>query len=585
MGLRSGASTPEAASITPGAECSNAPVLRARVLHRTPGASVPSASGVVTCLPQPAPTAPNSHPCPPPDYRRRGKILPWLSLPILLLAAPTLRAASIDAKAGAPVTFSKDIAPIVYANCSTCHHDGEAAPFSLLSYEDARKHAKQIVKVTSSTQMPPWKAEHGFGDFLGERRLTPDQIVLLQRWLDAGCPEGDPASAPKSPQYTAGWQLGAPDMVVKMPVAYTVPAQGRDVYRCFVIPVEIPAGKYLKAVEYRPGNRKVVHHAVICSMDEAKARRMEAAETDGQVGFRTGLNAPGNRLPGSLGIWAPGHDAVPLPEGYTVSWPQGNVICMQLHLNPSGKPEVEQSSLGLYFTDKAPIGRVQNAVLMNKNINIQPGDASYRVTSQLILPYSVDIIGLFPHMHLLGKECRATATLPDGTTRPLIWIKDWDFSWQTYYSFQKPLRLPAGTRVDASFSFDNSADNPRQPSNPPQMVHFGEQTVNEMGVLILDAIPADPVAAALADKFRAKAVKQGPPKPVDFHERAKQLISIYDTDHDGKLSLDELVASGLSTREQMEANLKRFDKDGDGKVDLDELTAALTALSAKPQQN
>ncbi len=406
--------------------------------------------------------------------------------------AVTLWAGSVRAAAAAAdgaVTFNRDIAPIVYANCSTCHREGEAAPFALLSYRDVKKHAGQIADLTSRRVMPPWKADPSeHGGFVGERRLTDAQIATLRRWVDAGAPEGAGPS-PAAPTFPVGWQQGEPDLVVTMPEAFHVPADGPDIYRCFPISVEPPEGKYLRSVEYRPGDRRVVHHAVMTTMSpsEATKKLLEDGDETGP-GFKSGLAAPGNRLPGPLGIWAPGKDPLPLPEGYAMPWPRKARMVLQLHLHPIGKAADERSSVGLYFTSEKPKGGLQPLVLMNKNVRIAPGDGDYRLTQSIETRADVDVIGLFPHMHLIGRTVKATATLPDGTRLPLLSIGDWDFNWQGYYQYGKPLHLPRGTRLEAEWSFDNSAANPRNPSSPPRTVVFGEQTVNEMGVLVLDVI-------------------------------------------------------------------------------------------------
>jgi hypothetical protein len=407
----------------------------------------------------------------------------------LLLALPARQA-----RAASAVTFNHDVAPLVHANCATCHRDGETAPFPLLKYRDVRKHVSQIVDLTSKRQMPPWKAEHGFGEFIGERRLSDEQIAVLRNWSEQGCPEGDPTDAPQEPQFTQGWQLGTPDLVVTMPEAFDVPADGRDIYRCFVINVEIPPGKFVRATEYRPGNRKVVHHAVITTVPEKMALQMLGAEPKGTgPGFASGLVAPGERLPGPLGIWAPGKEPLSLPDGYAMKWPKGVDLVLQLHLHPSGKAESEKSSVGLYLTDEPPRGKVRPVVLLNKDVDIPAGQADYRLSQTLTLPVSADVIGLFPHMHLIGRTIKATATLPDGTVQPILSIADWDFNWQSYYQYAKPMHLPAGTRIDTEWTFDNSAANPTNPSQPPKRVTFGEQTTNEMGALILDVIADKPI--------------------------------------------------------------------------------------------
>ncbi len=338
--------------------------------------------------------------------------------------------------------------------------------------------------------MPPWKEQQEFGEFLGDRRISDDQISLLARWKEQGCLEGDPAMTPIPPQFTQGWQLGTPDMIVKMPEAYELAADGRDVYRCFVIPLTVPAGKYIRAVEFRPENRRIVHHAVLTSVRPEEVEKKLAAEPAGAgPGFASGLAAPGERLPGPLGIWVPGKDPLPLPDGYAMRWNDTSCLVAQLHLHPSGKPEREQSSVGLYFTDQRPRGQLRPVLLFNKEVHIAAGDGQYKLTQSLTLPRSVEVIGLFPHMHLLGRGVTTVATLPDGTIRPLLSIGDWDFNWQGYYQYAAPMRLPAGTRLDAQWTFDNSAANPANPSSPPKPVKFGEQTTDEMGAVILDVIP------------------------------------------------------------------------------------------------
>ena len=204
--------------------------------------------------------------------------------------------------------------------------------------------------------------------------------------------------------------------------------------------------------------------------------------------FTTGLDAPGERLSGTMGIWVPGIDPIPLPDGYQFAWPDQTDLLVQLHLHPSGKPEQEQTSVGFHFTDAPPTGRLRPLVLINDQVDIAPGDANYTLRASHTLKRDVDVVGLFPHMHLLGRTTTTTATFPDGRTAPLLSIRDWDFAWQGYYQFAAPLRLPAGTRLDAVFTFDNSADNPANPSRPPARVRFGEQTADEMGVVLLDVI-------------------------------------------------------------------------------------------------
>ncbi len=409
------------------------------------------------------------------------------SFAALCAAAWGIVAAALPAPS--PVTFARQIAPIIYANCTACHREGETAPFSLTTYAEVKKHARHIADVTTRHVMPPWRAEKGHGDFLGERRLDETQIDQLQQWVKAGCPEGDAAVTPALPKFASGWQLGEPDLIVKMPEAYELISEGRDMYQCFVIPVKIPAGKYLESVEFRPGNRRIVHHAVLTTLKHGMANWMLTA--GGGKSFSSGLVAPGDRLPGSLGLWTPGYEPRPLPPGYAMEWPTESDLVLQLHLHPSGKPEFEQSSVGLHLTSEKPHGKLKSMVMLDKNVDIKAGDGNYEVDKSMTLKAPVDVYGIFPHMHLLGHTVKVTATLPDGSSRPMIAIGDWDFNWQNYYQYAMPFRLPAGTRLEAHWSFDNSASNPANPSQPPRRVTFGEQTTNEMAALILDVIPVE----------------------------------------------------------------------------------------------
>lgn len=376
-------------------------------------------------------------------------------------------------------TFNKDVAPILFARCSSCHRPGEVAPFPLLTYSDAKKRVAQIVRVTRSRYMPPWKAEPTV-DFIGARYLSDKQLDVIKRWAEGGASEGNAADLPQPPQFIDGWQLGPPDLVVMMPKPFTVPAEGPDLYRNFVVPIKFPAGKYLKGVEYRPGNRRVVHHAVLSTVTGT------ARLTDRGGGVESGLSPLGTVLPGSVGIWAPGKDPVSLPSDLSLPWPTDAQLVLQLHLHPSGKPEVEQSSIGFYFTDHPPRTRITTLTILNKAVDIEAGDGDHHITQSMILPYDLVVIGEFPHMHLLGKTVSAQATLPGGKTVPLLSIKDWDFNWQTYYQFAHPLRLPKGTRINVEWTYDNSAKNPRNPSDPPRRVTYGEQTTNEMAVMVME---------------------------------------------------------------------------------------------------
>jgi mono/diheme cytochrome c family protein len=383
------------------------------------------------------------------------------------------------------VTFGKDIAPIIFNHCSTCHRPGQVAPFPLLTYDDAKKRARLIALVTQSHSMPPWKPEPGYGDFLGVRRLSEEQVRKIERWAEDGAPEGDPGDIPLAPHFVDEWYLGKPDLVVKMPQPFTVPADGPDVYHCFVIPVNVPETRYVVAYEYRPSNPLVVHHAIVVEDAYGAASRLETQSGAGYPCFG-GFGFP---VAGYLGIWTPGAIPHPEPQGVAKALKKGAGLMVQVHFHPTGKVEKEQSTIGLYLAKEPPTKIPEDFALGSMAIDIPPGEKSYRVSDYAYLPSDMVVIGIIPHAHKLCRQIKAMATLPDGTQKPLLWIKDWDFNWQEQYRYVNPISLPRGTRIDAEWTYDNTAENPSNPSHPPQRVTWGEASTDEMAELHLEVIP------------------------------------------------------------------------------------------------
>ncbi|MBI3839230.1 MAG: redoxin domain-containing protein [Planctomycetia bacterium] len=384
-----------------------------------------------------------------------------------------------SASGPANVTYNRDIAPIFFANCAECHRPGEVAPFSLLTHEDAAKRAEFLSDVTRSRRMPPWKAEIGHGRFLGERYLTNAQIDLIESWAKAGAPEGDPEDRPPQPQFASGWRLGHPDLELKAPAPFTVPAGGEDIFQHFIIPLDLPENKTVVGFEFRPGNPSVVHHAILF-LDTSGVGRRKDAETP-EPGYTT-FGSIGIPVAGIIGVWTPGMTPRFYPQGAGMPVRKGADLVLQLHMHPNGKEQTDQSSIALYFADK-PVERTMARspfVVGSLLIDITPGSRDHRVTSSVTLPADVTLISLLPHMHLVGKEMKLTATLPDGTVQPLIWIKDWNFYWQDNYVYREPVHLPRGTRLDVMSRYDNSAENPLNPSNPPKRVLFGNGSTDEM---------------------------------------------------------------------------------------------------------
>jgi hypothetical protein len=375
------------------------------------------------------------------------------------------------------VTFNKHIAPILFKNCSSCHRPGEVAPFSLLNYRDAAKRAKQIAAVTKSRYMPPWKPEPGHGEFHDARRLTDQEIDLITRWAESGTLEGPPADLPPTPKFTDGWQLGEPDLILTMPEPFTVKAEGPDIYQVFVVPIDNPTDKFISGFEFRPGNRRVVHHSILFLDNNGAARRKDAADPD--VGYRS-FGGVGFLPTGAIGGWAPGAFPRFLPDGVANVIKKGSDLVIQMHYHPSGKTETDQARVGIYFAKNPPKKMVTGIPMIQRHLNIPAGEKRYQVTASFTVPIDVQAIGITPHMHLLGREMKVTAYLPDTTLQPMIWIKDWNFNWQDQYLYSKPVRLPKGTRLVMEAYYDNSSDNPRNPNNPPKPVMWGEQTTDEM---------------------------------------------------------------------------------------------------------
>jgi hypothetical protein len=404
---------------------------------------------------------------------------------LIIGAACALKAASIP-------TYNKDIAPILYQNCASCHRPGEVAPFSLLTYQDTAKRAALIATVTQAHVMPPWKPEPGYGDFRDARRLTDEQIALIQKWASNGAPEGDPAAKPAPPVFTNGWQIGQPDKVVTIPAKFSVPADGPDVYRCFVIPMDLDQEIYLSAIEFRPDARRVVHHALVFTDPAHAGRRLAAGSPDG--GY-TCFGGPGF-LGGLLGGWAPGSAANKPAAGYSTPLAKGTDLVIQIHYHPSGRPEQDQSSLGLFYGGPPEYGRAA-LIVRSRHIDIPPGDSHYVLKAEITTPADAELVRVTPHAHYLCKDMKINAHLPDGSVTPLLWIKDWDFNWQGGYTYQNPIPLPKGTRIEMEYTYDNSAGNPRNPSHPPVHVTYGEQTTDEMGLAFLSfalPTPADAMA-------------------------------------------------------------------------------------------
>jgi len=433
-----------------------------------------------------------------------------------VVLAQNTRRTSAAPPAPASVTFAESVAPIVYGNCVTCHRPGQAAPFSLISYEDVAKRGALVARVTESRYMPPWHGDSDFGGFVGERRLTDAQISTIAAWVKQGMPRGDERRMPKLPEFVAeGWQLGTPDLVLEMPAGFDVRASGPDVFRNFVIPTRLTEDKWVRAVEYRPGARKVVHHAIFAAVPGGSLAALDGA--DGRPGFggmgTAGvINGNGQGSQG-LGLWAVGATPQMMPDGIATRLPKGSDFLLQVHFHPSGKPETEKSLIGIYFSDRPPDKNLMSLSVptlfgVGAGIDIPAGTKDYTIKESFTLPGDVKVYSAGAHAHYLARQMIATATLPDGSTRSLLRIKDWDFNWQDGYVYQQPFTLPKGTRIDATITYDNTAENPRNPISPPRRAVFGEQSFDEMGAVLLDFEVVNSAERPAFDEAIGKRVKE-----------------------------------------------------------------------------
>jgi hypothetical protein len=379
-------------------------------------------------------------------------------------------------------TWSHDVAPILFNHCVECHRPGQPAPFSLLTFEDAHRHAAPMAAVTKSHVMPPWKAATGYGDFAGARHLTPREISVIDQWAKSGAPPGDLDHSPLPPQAPSTWQLGPPDAIAQLTQPVDVPADGPDQYRCIVLPLNFDRDRYVRAFEFSINGATTIHHGLFF----VDARRTRPKENQWEC-----FGTPGFIPSAGLGGWTPGMRAVSMPAGTAVHIPQGARLVMQLHFHPDGKPENVSPRIALYFANQPPTRFLMDLALGSNHIDIPPGEKNYQVRDSFTIPVPLEVEGIIPHAHYLCKDMQAWAILPNGRKRWLLWIRDWDFNWQNQFRYRAPLILPAGTRVEMLFTYDNSAENARNPHNPPQRVTVGPGSGDEMAGIHLQVIPKD----------------------------------------------------------------------------------------------
>jgi mono/diheme cytochrome c family protein len=386
-----------------------------------------------------------------------------------------------------PPTYHREVSRILQKQCQDCHRPGQVAPFSLLTYDQSRKRADDLAQVTHDRKMPPWPAstKEG-GPFKDARVLSEAEIAILADWVKAGAPEGDPKDAPPAREFGSGWQLGEPDLVITMPEPYGLAPEGADEHRVFVIPTGLAEGKWVAAIDFKPGNPKVVHH--VLGAFDTKKRGQILDKADPKPGYKV-FGGFGFLPDGFMSGWSPGRQPSAPPQGVGRYLPGNSDFILQVHYHKNGKPETDATQVGLYFakvpTDKelkvAVVSPPPGPLLVIPKLSIPAGASHHEVTGSLVLEdEDRHLNGITPHMHWLGQDFLLTATFPDGSKRTLIKTDRWDFNWQGLYDLVEPIALPKGTRIDMIAHFDNSAANPFNPNNPPVRVGWGEQTTDEM---------------------------------------------------------------------------------------------------------
>ena len=373
--------------------------------------------------------------------------------------------ASAISNSAAAVTFSKDVAPIFFKNCAYCHRPGEIAPMSLLTYKDARPWGKSIREKVLDGTMPPWHADPHYGSFKNDRRLSKKQIDTIVAWVDGGAQEGNPKDLPSPPNFTEGWQIGTPDVVLSMAQEYNVPAEGVVNYQYLLVPTRFTEDKWIQAAEVRPGNRAVVHHVIVFVVGPEALRQRGRLFSEGGVEGLVGT--------------APGEEPMVLPDGVGRLVKAGSILVLQMHYTPNGTAQKDRTSIGIIFSRKPIEKSASGGAAMNRRFEIPPGDDNYAVHSVYAFKENSHISSLMPHMHLRGKDFEYRLVYPDGTSKVILSVPRYSFNWQTRYEFKETVAAPKGSRLECVAHFDNSSKNKWNP-DPAKTVRWGPQTWEEM---------------------------------------------------------------------------------------------------------
>ena len=433
-----------------------------------------------------------------------------------------------------PPTWSDDVAPLVFENCAPCHRPGGPGPFTLLSYDDVAGRTDRIRRAVADGHMPPWLPSTHSVAFAGDRRLASDEIATLLAWIDGEAPRGDAAREPTPPVWESGWALGQPDLVLSMNEGYPLPGDGPDHFRNFVVPIPVSEARFVRAVELRPGDPEVVHHATMQVDPTASSRIADAS--DPLPGYDQMFSRAMSQPPGGFFLgWTPGRTATPFPDGMSWQVDPGTDFVVQLHLRPTGEAATVDFEVGFYFSDEAPTRMPVIVRLGGQSMDIAPGEANYVVRDSIRLPVAVEAMGSFPHAHYLGRSMRVVADVPGDEDIVLMDIPRWDFNWQDEYRHAEPIPLPAGTMIRLEYVFDNSADNELNPFDPPRRVVYGPASSDEMAEFWLQVVTAD------EDDLRALAGALTAKDRLDKAQGYRFLLSLDPDDAESHLGLGTLA--------------------------------------------
>ncbi len=378
------------------------------------------------------------------------------------------------------VTYTKDVAPILYKACVECHRPSMFAPMSLLTYEETRPWARAIRSRVIKREMPPWTAEGPHGVFKNDPRLTDEEIATIARWVDAGAPRGDERDLPPPPTFAEGWSIGTPDQVFRMTEAFEVPAEGAIPYQHIRVPTHLTEDKWIQAIEFKPGDRRVVHHIIANAQPVGHGTRDE--RTPGRV---------------SLGGITPNTPGVVFPPGVARRLPANSELILEVHYTTIGEPTTDTTEVGVIYADEPPKQLLAGAMILNAAFSIPPGAPAHEVTASRTLQEDTLLVAMMPHMHMRGKSMKYTAVYPDGRTEVLLDVPQYLFNWQIDYELAEPKRLPKGTRIEVVARFDNSTGNPYNP-DATATVRWGEQTWEEMMIGFITTLVDRPVEQTTA---------------------------------------------------------------------------------------